>query len=167
VITAVNEMQQYLNTSRTAVDERFKNLEKACTHTAKQITDQFDSKCKEYFAILSTFKRDQDAQSKRLKEVEAAARTGPTALSLAQALQKRLKTMGTHVADLEAKNKILTEALAKRALTPTTQALQDANILSQVDKKVATVNDRVSEAVSRFEAFINKNAKQTLTSTPT
>jgi hypothetical protein len=38
--------------------------------------------------------------------------------------------------------------------------------MSKVDKKVAIVNDRVSEVVSKFEAFINNNAKKALPNPP-
>jgi hypothetical protein len=38
--------------------------------------------------------------------------------------------------------------------------------MSKVDKKVASVNDRISEVVSKFEAYINNNAKKALQSQP-
>jgi hypothetical protein len=78
-----------------------------------------------------------------------------------------MKAMGTQIAELQEQNRILLKTVANRPLTPTTKALEDAAIMSKVDKKVATVNDRVSEVVSKFEAFINNNAKNALPNPPT
>ena len=114
----VKTIEAYLNTNKSDVNTRFTNLEAACATTVNHITSQFNDKCKEYFDALCTFKREQAAHAKRLKEVETTAQSGPTALSLAQALQKRVKSLGNHVANLEARNKHLTEALAATALAP-------------------------------------------------
>jgi hypothetical protein len=90
--------------------------------------------------------------------VETAARLGPTALSLAQALQKRVKSLGNHVANLEARNKNLAKALAAIALAPP---------YATVEEKFATVNARVTAVISRFEAYIHAKATGTQPPTPT
>lgn len=90
-----------------------------------------------------------------------------TALCLAQAFQKRVKSLGNHVANLEARNKYLTKALAATALAPPKNVLHNEDIMATVDEKVATVNARVSDVISWFEAYIHEKATGTLSPTPT
>jgi hypothetical protein len=66
---------------------------------------------------------------------------------LAQALQKRVKSLGNQVINLEARNKHLTEALAATTLAPPKLVPQEDNILATVDAKVAKINARVSAVV--------------------
>ena len=66
---------------------------------------------------------------------------------MAQALQKRVKSLGNQVANLEARNKHLTKALAATALAPPKLVPQEDNILATVDAKVAKINARVSAVV--------------------
>jgi hypothetical protein len=54
---------------------------------------------------LASFKKEQAAHTKRLKEVETTAKVSAAAHSLAHALQKRVKSLGNQVATLEARNK--------------------------------------------------------------
>jgi hypothetical protein len=51
------------------------------------------------------------------------------------------------VISLEARNKLLTEALAATALAPPNSAPQEDDILATVDAKVAKINARVSAVV--------------------
>jgi hypothetical protein len=71
-----------------------------------------------------------------------------------------MKAMGVQIVTLQEQNKRLTEALAKHPLTATTKALQDAETMAKVDQKVKVVNDRVSDVISRFEAYINDKSKK-------
>jgi hypothetical protein len=102
VAETVQNMEQYLNKNSNKVAERFNRIETACTNTAQAVTAQFMAKCKEYFELLSKFKKEQDSLRVRLKDLETHTRTGPAALSLATALQKRLKTMAAQIFALQA-----------------------------------------------------------------
>ena len=66
---------------------------------------------------------------------------------MAQALQKRVKSLGNQVVNLEARNKQLTEVLAATALAPPKSVPQEDDILATVDAKVAKINARVSDVV--------------------
>ena len=45
-------------------------------------------------------------------------------------------------------------------MTKITKEMQDAEIMVKVDQKVAIVNDRVSDVVSKFKAYINDKANK-------
>jgi hypothetical protein len=45
--------------------------------------------------------------------------------------------------------------------------LEDAEVMAKVDKKVAQVNDRVSDVISRFETYINEKSKKSPPAPPT
>ena len=86
VAETVQNMEQYLNKNRNEVADRFNRIETACTNTAQEVTAKFMEKCREYFELLSKFKKEQDSLRVRLKDLETHTRTGPAALSLATAL---------------------------------------------------------------------------------
>ena len=94
LVRSVKVIEAYLNTNQADVNTRFTTLEAACTTTVNNITGQYNSKCKEYAEALRALRKDQVTQAKRLKDAETAAQSAPTALSLAQALQKRVKSLG-------------------------------------------------------------------------
>jgi uncharacterized protein YoxC len=97
VVMAVKEIEQCLNNSRTKVEDRFTRIETTCTSTAKEVTEQFMAKCREYFDLLAKLKKEQEAQKLRLRDLEASTQTGPAALSLVNALQKRVRTMAAQI----------------------------------------------------------------------
>ena len=66
---------------------------------------------------------------------------------MAQALQKRVKSLGNQVINLEARNKHLTEVLAATKLAPPKLVPQEDGILATMDAKVAKINARVSAVV--------------------
>ena len=55
---------------------------------------------------------------------------------------------------------MLTKALSRHPLTKITKEMQEAEIMAKFDQKVAIVNDRVSDVVSKFEAYINDKANK-------
>jgi formiminotetrahydrofolate cyclodeaminase len=65
------------------------------------------------------------------------------------------------VISLEARNKHLTEALAAAAQTPPKPTLQEDQVMATVDAKVAKINARVSDVISRFETYIHEKATNT------
>jgi hypothetical protein len=62
------------------------------------------------------------------------------------------------VISLEARNKHLTEELAATTQTPPKSTQQEDNAMATMDAKVAKINDRVSDVISRFETYIHEKA---------
>jgi hypothetical protein len=78
-----------------------------------------------------------------------------------------VKSLGSQVATLEARNKQLAEALTATALLIPQPGPSEKDMLATVDKKVETVNDRITSVIQRFEAYIHEKATTTQTPTPT
>jgi hypothetical protein len=48
-------IQEYLDSSRGAIDQRFRVLEDTCTETAKLLASQLKDQCQEFYAALAGF----------------------------------------------------------------------------------------------------------------
>ena len=55
LVESVKAIQEYLDSSRGAIDQRFRVLEDTCTETAKLLASQLKDQCQEFYAALAGF----------------------------------------------------------------------------------------------------------------
>jgi prophage DNA circulation protein len=55
LIESVKTIQEYLDSSRGAIDQRFRVVEDACTETAKSLASQLKAQCQEFYEALAGF----------------------------------------------------------------------------------------------------------------
>jgi chromosome segregation ATPase len=173
IAKAIQEIEDYLNASRAAVNDRFTIVENTCTEVAKTLVANLKLQYQDMYTAVEDIQKAQHEHALKILDGSKGVEYAAEALYKVNDAQNRIEALEKKVALLEEQNKALqascdNKALALAASTPssagraeeeagfaTMAARLEARIEAYQDATAKRNNTKINNLVHMFEKCIS------------